>query len=253
MPTDVLKVLGQSAPAAKTLTTSYTVPPSTEAKVLAVLVCNRHRDPTTFRIAISPAGAADTDAHYQYYDTIVPGNKTMPAPLGPKGITLEPTDEVRVYAYDATLSFSVHGVEVIGGSVADGTWTPTLEATTTNPSVTYVQQSGLYIKVGRLVNIWWLFQLDVVSTQGSGTYRITGIPFQFSSDFPAWAPVGSADYFNSSVNNIMIARRHSTNVGRMSMIYDDDGDGDAGHMTDTTETLATNDTFQGQGTYLTDD
>lgn len=164
MPTDVLKVLGQSAPAAKTLTTIYTVPTSTEAKVFAVLVCNRHRDPTTFRIAISPAGAADTDAHYQYYDTIVPGNKTMPAPLGPKGITLEPTDEVRVYAYDATLSFSVHGVEVLGGTRGLYIpWTPTYVNLTIGNGVVVSR----YIQLGDDVRGYFHFTLGDSSSVGT--------------------------------------------------------------------------------------
>ena len=137
--------------------------------------------------------------------------------------------------------------------VQEGTWTPVLEATTTDPSVTYAQQIGLYVKIGRLVNLWWLFQLDVVTTQGVGSYRVAGIPFEFSADFPAWAPLGSADYFDSSVNNIQVARRHSTNAGRMSLLYDATGSGSSGHMSNSTETLATNDTFQGQATYLTDD
>ncbi len=254
MPTDVLKVLGQSAPAAKTLTTVYTVPANTEAKVFGVLVCNRHRDPTTFRIAVAPAGAADTNAHYQWFDAVIPGGLTMPFTLGDQGITLEPTDEVRVYAYDANLSFSVHGLEVIGASQGvSQTWTPTLEAETTNPSVTYTTQTGLYIKIGGWVTIWWTILLATVSTQGSGVYQIAGLPFAFSTDIPNWQPIGSHDYHDGATNNAQVVRRHSGEASLLSMIYDSDGDGNSEAMSTSTETIAAGDSIAGVGTYLTDD
>ncbi len=137
--------------------------------------------------------------------------------------------------------------------VQEGTWTPTLEADVTNPSVTYSQQEGVYLKIGRLVTVWWLVQLDVVTTQGSGSYQIAEQPFDFSVDHPAFGPIGVADYFSSPNNNVQVARRHADVDAHISMVYDSDGSGAAAPMTDALETLASGDTFQGQGVYLTDD
>ncbi len=135
--------------------------------------------------------------------------------------------------------------------VEEGIWTSTLEASTTNPSVTYTAQDGLYLKIGRLVTIWWSIQLATVSTQGSGIYQIAGMPFAFSSDFPTDITIGSADYFSSG-NNAQVVRRHGAETVLISMIYDSDGDGDSEPMANTTETLAASDFLRGVVSYLTD-
>jgi Glycine-rich domain len=114
--TETLKVLGQSAPSAGSLTTVYTVPASTSAKVYAVLITNRSNKPTRFRIAISPGGAAIANQHYQYYDRVIEAQETYPATFGPLGVALATTDVVRVWNYDAVCSFSVHGHEVVAGT-----------------------------------------------------------------------------------------------------------------------------------------
>jgi hypothetical protein len=58
----------------------------------------------------------------------------------------------------------------------EGTWTPTLLGSTTNPTVTYVYQFGRYIKIGRIVTLSIIFTTDAV-TGGSGSLRIGGVPF----------------------------------------------------------------------------
>lgn len=107
--TDTLKVLGQSAPGAASLTDLYTVPGATSAAVSSVTVCNRSATPTTFRLSVAPAGAADAVAQYLYYDVPIAGNDTFVATVG---LTLAATDKVRCYATLATVSFSLFGVEV---------------------------------------------------------------------------------------------------------------------------------------------
>lgn len=102
------KVLGQLDPSAATLTDVYTVPSSTVAVVSTITVANRSVVDTTFRIAISPAGAAISDEHYIYYDTTIPGNDTFATTIG---ISLEATDVIRVLGTLATLSFNVFGIE----------------------------------------------------------------------------------------------------------------------------------------------
>jgi hypothetical protein len=71
-------------------------------------VCNRSATPTSFRISVAPAGAADSLEQYLWYDLAIDGNDGFAATIG---MTLEATDVVRVYATLATLSFNLFGVE----------------------------------------------------------------------------------------------------------------------------------------------
>ena len=104
-----LKVLGQSAPSATTLTTLYTVPASTEVSTSSIVVCNRSATATSFRVAVRPAGAGISDEHYLYYDVAIPGNDTFVATIG---VSMEALTVVSVYATLATLSFSIYGQEI---------------------------------------------------------------------------------------------------------------------------------------------
>ena len=101
------KVLGQSAPAAATLTTLFTA--STDTVCSSIVVCNRSATATQFRVAVRPSGAAISNEHYVYYDLTIPGNDTFIATIG---ITLEATDVVSVYNTLATLSFNLYGSEI---------------------------------------------------------------------------------------------------------------------------------------------
>lgn len=103
-----LKVLGQSYPAATTLTTVYTVPSATSTVISSIFVCNQTANILTFRIAISPAGVAVTNSHYIYYDTPILANDTLNLV---SGITLATTDIIRVYASAQGLSFNIYGQE----------------------------------------------------------------------------------------------------------------------------------------------
>jgi hypothetical protein len=108
MPT-TYKVLGQSAPAATTATTLYTVPSSTSAVISTIVVCNRASTAATYRVAIRPAGATLANQHYIAYDVSVSGGDSTPLTLG---ITLATTDVVTVYASTANLSFGIFGSEI---------------------------------------------------------------------------------------------------------------------------------------------
>jgi len=106
---EVLKVLGQSAPGAITLTDLYTVPAATSTTISSVTICNRSATSTTFRVSVAVAGAADATNQYVYFDQLIDGNSTYIATIG---ITLAATDKIRVYAGTANLTFSAFGVEV---------------------------------------------------------------------------------------------------------------------------------------------
>lgn len=107
---DVLKVLGQVALAATTLTDVYTVPDDRKATVSSVVICNRGAAAAAFRIAVAVAGAADATKQYLYYDLAIPAKDTFIATIG---ATLGASDVLRAYSDLATVSVNVFGVEVV--------------------------------------------------------------------------------------------------------------------------------------------
>jgi hypothetical protein len=106
---DTPKVLAQVKPSAANLADAYTVPAYLNAVISTVTVTNESATPTSFRIAVAVAGVSNDPKQYIYYDIAIEGNDTFAATIG---ITLAASDVVRVYATDATLSFSIFGVEV---------------------------------------------------------------------------------------------------------------------------------------------
>jgi len=107
--TETPKVLAQAALSATTLTDVYTCGSSGGAAISSVVICNQSATPTTFRISISVAGAADTAKQYLYYDIPLPGNDTFIATVG---VSLANTDVLRAYVGAATISINVFGVEL---------------------------------------------------------------------------------------------------------------------------------------------
>lgn len=108
MPT-VYKVLGQSAPAATTDTTLYTVPAATNTVVSSIVIANRAATAATFRVAVRPAGAAIANQHYIAFDVTVGAADSTVLTLG---ITLAATDVITVQASTANLTFSAYGSEI---------------------------------------------------------------------------------------------------------------------------------------------
>jgi len=140
---DILKILGQLNPSAATLTDLYTVPSGRSVASSSIVIANRSATPTTFRISVAPAGAADSDEQYLYYDISIPANDSFVATIG---ITLEATDVVRVRATLATLSFNLFGLETttIGGGQL------TVEEADADPSVSNVDK--LVVGNGKLTD-----------------------------------------------------------------------------------------------------
>ena len=103
------KILGQSSPSATTPTDLYTVPAARSAVCSSLSICNRGGTQTTFRVSISPAGAATANKDYLYYDVTLAGNDTFVATIG---VTLATTDKIRIYSGNANLSFQVWGTEI---------------------------------------------------------------------------------------------------------------------------------------------
>ena len=106
---DALKNLGQSLPAAGTLTALYTVPGSTSAVMNLFTACNESSATARFRLSVAVAGAADAISQYVYFDQQVAGRSTFVASLG---IPLATTDVVRVQSDSGSIAFHAYGVEV---------------------------------------------------------------------------------------------------------------------------------------------
>jgi hypothetical protein len=103
------KTLGQANPSATTATTLYTVPSAVQTVVSSLVVCNIGSSASTYRVSVRPAGASQTNAMYLAYDASIPGNDSVCLVLG---IALAATDVVTVYAGNASLAFSLFGVEI---------------------------------------------------------------------------------------------------------------------------------------------
>ena len=103
------KVLGQVNPSATTLTTLYTVPAATTTVASTINICNLDSTAGSFRVAVRPAGASVTNAHYIAYNTPVPASDSIAMTIG---ITLATTDVVSVYANTALISFNLFGSEI---------------------------------------------------------------------------------------------------------------------------------------------
>jgi hypothetical protein len=103
------KVLSQTAPAASTLTTAYTVPASTQTVVSTIVITNYGVSEASYRISIAKAGAADAQVQYLAYDVTMPKSDAMALTLG---ITLATTDVVRVYSSTGSINFTIFGSEI---------------------------------------------------------------------------------------------------------------------------------------------
>lgn len=103
------KVLGQSAPAATTATSLYTVPSATSAVVSTINVVNTNTSSDTIRIAVRPAGAALANQHYVVYGLSLAAGSTFTYTAG---ITLATTDVITVYSTSGYSSFSAFGSEI---------------------------------------------------------------------------------------------------------------------------------------------
>ena len=102
-----------------------------------------------------------------------------------------PTQVMAVSKTDGSIHFSQSGGGIYLGTTTEtaanklddyeeGTWTPTFEGGTTNPTVSYSNQTGRYTKVGNLVTLFCQLRTTAASG-GSGTLIIAGLPFNVSS------------------------------------------------------------------------
>jgi len=102
------KVLGQSAPAAGTDTTIYTVPAATQAVISTIFVSSTG-SATTIRLRVGVAGAAASAKQWIFFDSPIGPNQTIAIT---SGITLGAGDIVSGSSALGSCSFSVFGQEI---------------------------------------------------------------------------------------------------------------------------------------------
>ena len=63
-------------------------------------------------------------------------------------------------------------------SYEEGTWTPGIDKNASSMTgVSYSYSSGTYTKIGRLVMVWFDFNVTSISGSGSGVPYVVGLPF----------------------------------------------------------------------------
>jgi len=99
----------------------------------------------------------------------------------------------------------------------EGTWTPTLLASTTNPTTSSLTIHGAtYTKVGRTVHVQAYIVANITNV-GSGDAQIGGLPFNVATGYtPAVFKHGdliesNGGYFNNGSNNIIAINDYTTN------------------------------------------
>jgi hypothetical protein len=64
----------------------------------------------------------------------------------------------------------------------EGSFTAIIGATGSNPSITYSEQEGRYVKIGRQVTCWFRIEVDTAHSTGSGYLVLKTLPFTVSND-----------------------------------------------------------------------
>jgi hypothetical protein len=131
--------------------------------------------------------------------------------INPEGICLG-TSTYETYAAANTLD-----------DYEEGTWTPTMEFSTTNGTISYTVRSGSYTKIGRIVYINAVITTSSI-TGNSGDLLISGLPFTVGGYLPSTSNEGYAlfqyklgsagagkyvGYFDESTSKIVSISRNS--------------------------------------------
>jgi hypothetical protein len=102
-------ILGQTNPAANTLTRLYGVPAGNSAVISSINIANLDANPAAFSIAANVNGVATANANYLAWRVTVPGNDSIALSLG---VTLNASSQLSVNANTSTVSFSAFGTEI---------------------------------------------------------------------------------------------------------------------------------------------
>jgi hypothetical protein len=93
----------------------------------------------------------------------------------------------------------------------EGSFTPTLGGSSTNPVYTASVAQGVYTKIGRVVHFSILIIVTGVSSQGTGTIFINGLPFSKSADVNSYATpqiIGYNDIWDTAFPSAFIGTNY---------------------------------------------
>jgi hypothetical protein len=125
----------------------------------------------------------------------------------------------------------------------EGTWTPALTAATVGDlSVGYAAQAGRYIKIGKMVTVWFDVQLNTFTyTTASGNMRITGLPF--TSQNSSMFYYGTCGFGNiNKAGYTQVTPRLSSNTTQMNFV--------ASAMASAVTTIAITDATSGSAVFI---
>lgn len=138
------------------------------------------------------------------------------AVLGPTTLNLQ-AGTVEIDAFDTVISLDAD-FPLTGTALTQVSWTPTLDAITTAPTLgSGSSTSGYYLKIGRLVIAWGIIQFGSSgAAAGSGEYLVS-LPVTSSTDGTALAQImGLVHLLDSGTNNhIGAATLHDSSRFRM--------------------------------------
>ena len=103
------------------------------------------------------------------------GTLSLTTTLGVGGATPSASGAGITFPADATVSASSDANTL--DDYEEGSWTPTFEGGTTNPTIAYGVQVARYTKIGNLVSVNGRIRISTISVAGSGTCFIAGLPF----------------------------------------------------------------------------
>ena len=114
------------------------------------------------------------------------------------------TERLRVLA-GGGLTFN--GDTAAGNAIDDyeeGTWTPAfIPSGGSYTSIGYASQDGYYVKVGRVVNIWFRINVSSLNTSGgSGYIKLSGVPFTSASGSGIDGATLNFNYYTAHLSNM---------------------------------------------------
>ena len=123
----------------------------------------------------------------------VAGTTTLTLPATSGTVTTKDTNgilSVNGVQFPATQSASANANTL--DDYEEGSWTPVVTGSSTNPTITYNLQAGTYTKIGNLVNV--SIQLGMTRTGGTGNWQVS-LPFTAAAGNYYAGSIGAVSQF----------------------------------------------------------
>lgn len=120
------------------------------------------------------------------------------------------------------LNFNASGGDTLS-DYEEGTFTPNISTSGTNyPSITYLFQSGVYIRIGKFVMVNIVLQVDTVDKTGATGVIFINLPFGavnivdsvtagHCSGSGAWTPAPTEVILSNNSSNLLLRKSDATN------------------------------------------